>query len=76
MGDDRLNTRKPVAQWDVAALLKLMWNAWNDVFRKTLGHAERTLSANSAMFATAGRTRSRFSSDDAYRALDSVGAAA
>ena len=33
---------KPIAEWDVAALLKLMWDAWNDVFRKTLGRAERT----------------------------------
>ena len=26
-----------------AALLKLMWDPWNDVFRKTLGQAERSL---------------------------------
>ena len=34
---------KPITQWDAAALLKLMWEAWNDVFRKTLGPAERSL---------------------------------
>ena len=28
---------------DVAALLKLMWEQWNEVFRKILGHAERSL---------------------------------
>lgn len=41
--DDRTVGKKPVAEWDVAALLKLMWEAWNDVFGKTLGRAERSL---------------------------------
>lgn len=31
-GDDRTIGKKPIADWDVAALLKLMWEAWNDVF--------------------------------------------
>src|SRR5512143_2442223 len=43
LGDDRLNANKSVPQWDAAAQLKLMWEAWNDVFRKTLGPAERSL---------------------------------
>ena len=30
-------------QWDAAAILVTMWDQWNNVFRKTLGHAERTL---------------------------------
>jgi len=29
-GDDRTVGKKPVAEWDVAALLKLMWEAWNE----------------------------------------------
>ena len=33
----RLHTGTP------RVLLKLMWDAWNDVFRRTLGQAERTL---------------------------------
>ena len=41
--DDPMLASKPVAQWDVAGLLKLMWETWNDVFRNTLGHAERSL---------------------------------
>ena len=28
---------------DAAALLKVMWDSWNDVYRDTLGHAERSL---------------------------------
>src|SRR5688572_1726554 len=43
MGEDRTAARKALAEWDVAALLKLMWEAWNDVFRNTLGRAERSL---------------------------------
>jgi hypothetical protein len=31
MGEDRLNAKKPIAEWDVAVLLKLMWESWNDV---------------------------------------------
>ena len=27
---------KPLDDWDAAALLKLMWETWNDVFRDTL----------------------------------------
>ena len=29
--DERLVGKKPVAEWDVAALLKVMWESWNDV---------------------------------------------
>ena len=34
-GDDRTVGKKPVAEWDVAALLKLMWDAWNDAQRQS-----------------------------------------
>ncbi len=29
MGEDRLNAKRPVADWDLAALLKLMWEFWS-----------------------------------------------
>ena len=35
--DDRIYHGKPIKDWDIAALLKLMWEKWNDVFRDTLG---------------------------------------
>lgn len=60
LGDDRLNAKKPVAQWDVSALLRVMWEAWNEVFRKTLGPAERSLAGELPTGATSGLTRSRF----------------
>ena len=41
--EDRINGNRPIAQWDAAALLKLIWDAWNEVFGRTLGRAERSL---------------------------------
>ena len=73
MGEDRLNAKRPVADWDVAALLKLMWESWNDVFRKTLGPAERSLVSELRDHRNKWAHQQTFSSDDAYRALDSAG---
>ena len=39
---ERLDTSRPFAAWDAAVLLRLMWEAWNSVFRRILGQAERT----------------------------------
>jgi hypothetical protein len=41
-GEDPLLANKKLAEWDATALLKLMWESWNDVFRRTLGRAERS----------------------------------
>src|SRR5688500_14325153 len=41
--DDPKLGQKAIGQWDVAGLLKLMWETWNDVFSRTLGRAERSL---------------------------------
>ncbi len=73
MGEDRLNAKRPLADWDVAALLKLMWESWNDVFRKTLGPAERSLLSELRDHRNKWAHQESFSSDDAYRALDSAG---
>src|SRR5712691_7083841 len=73
MSEDRLNARRPVADWDVAALLKLMWESWNDVFRKTLGPAERSLLSELRDHRNKWAHQESFTSDDAYRALDSAG---
>ena len=73
LGEDRLNAKKPIAKWDVAALLKLMWESWNDVFRKTLGPAERSLLSELRDHRNKWAHQESFSSDDAYRALDSAG---
>ena len=59
-------------RWDAATLLAVMWNQWNDVFRKTLGQAERTLVSELRDVRNRWAHQNPFSSDDAYRALDSA----
>src|SRR5438094_2806529 len=71
-GDDRQLAKKPIAEWDVAALLKLMWEAWNEVFGKTLGRAERSLVQELRDWRNKWAHQEPFSSDDADRALDSM----
>lgn len=70
--DDRLYTNKPLAQWDVAALLKLMWEGWYDLFSLTLGFAERAIVSELREYRNRWAHQETFSSDDAYRVLDSV----
>ena len=55
---------------DVALLLRLMWEQWNEVFRNTLGHAERSLVSELREIRNKWAHQSAFSTDDAYRALD------
>ncbi|MGH7463093.1 MAG: Swt1 family HEPN domain-containing protein, partial [Longimicrobiales bacterium] len=70
--DDRLNLTKPLAQWDAAALLRVMGEAWHDVFRKTLGFAEKALVGELRDVRNKWAHQQAFSSDDADRALDSM----
>jgi len=71
-GDDRLFIDKPLPQWDVAALLKLMWDAWQLVFKRTLGHAERSLVSELRQYRNQWAHQQSFSGDDAYRVFDSA----
>jgi hypothetical protein len=63
-------SEKPLANWDVAALLKLMWEGWNEVFGRTLGRAERSLVQELRDWRNKWAHQEPFSSDDADRALD------
>lgn len=72
IGDDRLNAGKPIAEWDVALLLRVMWESWHDVFRKTLGQAERSLVSELREHRNKWAHQEAFSGDDTYRALDSA----
>ena len=65
-------TNRPLTQWDVAGLLKLMWETWNEVFRKTLGPAERSLVNEIRGHRNNWAHQNAFSGDDADRALDSI----
>jgi predicted AAA+ superfamily ATPase len=71
LGDPMLVNKTP-DQWDVSALLKVMWETWNSVFRKTLGFAERSLVSELRDHRNKWAHQAAFSGDDAYRALDSA----
>ncbi|MCE7987213.1 MAG: ATP-binding protein [Caldilinea sp. CFX5] len=58
---------------DIALLLRMMWDQWNEVFRKTLGHAERSLVSELREVRNKWAHQEAFSTDNAYRALDSAG---
>src|SRR5438067_13913521 len=59
-------------QWDVANLLSTMWDNWQDVFRSTLGHAERSLTSELRERRNKWAHQHIFSTDDTYRCMDSV----
>ena len=71
--DDPNLANKSIPEWDAAALLKLMWETWNEVFRKTLGFADRSLVSEIREWRNKWAHQQIFSGDDAYRALDSTG---
>src|SRR5262249_55830101 len=58
--------------WDTQALLVTMWEEWNDVFRKVLGQAERTLISELRDWRNKWAHQEALSTDDTYRALDSI----
>ncbi|XFA72046.1 Swt1 family HEPN domain-containing protein [Thermosynechococcaceae cyanobacterium Okahandja] len=58
---------------DLYDFLKFMWSEWNDVFRKTLGKVERSLLSECQDIRNAWAHTSTFTTDDAYRALDTIG---
>ena len=72
IASERLDANRPFTAWDVAVLLRLMWDAWNDVFRKTLGQAERSLVSELRNVRNRWAHQEPFSGDDADRALDSA----
>ena len=70
--EDPMLANKRISEWDVSPLLKLMWETWNEVFRKTLGFSERSLVSEIRDWRNKWAHQAPFSSDDAYRALDSI----
>ncbi|WP_205369589.1 Swt1 family HEPN domain-containing protein [Thermoleptolyngbya sp. PKUAC-SCTB121] len=68
----RSKSAQDILRDDVSALLIVMWEKWNDVFRQTLGKTERTLVSELRETRNEWAHNSSFSTDDAYRALDSV----
>ena len=73
LANDQFVRDRPIVEWDAALLLKVMWESWNEVFRKTLGPAERGLVGEMRGHRNKWAHQEPFSSDDTYRALDSAG---
>ncbi len=61
-----------VLRQDVSALLIVMWEQWNNVFKSVLGRSERNIVSELRDTRNEWAHTTTFSSDDAYRALDSV----
>ena len=57
--EDPMLANKAITDWDASALLKLMWDIWNEVFRRTLGLPSAAWCQKCATGATSGRTNSR-----------------
>src|SRR6266540_1749101 len=73
--DDRLFDSKrqgELIHWDTHMLLSVMWNQWNSVFGRKLGHAERSLVSELREVRNRWAHQKSFSVDDTYRALDSM----
>ena len=73
-GSELVNIREQDVNWDDPhLLLKAMWRYWNEAFRQTLGHAERSLVSELMDARNDWAHRSKqFSSEDTYRILDSM----
>jgi predicted AAA+ superfamily ATPase len=72
LGDDRLYAKKNLTDLDAAALLKVVWDSWNNLFGRTLGRAERSLVQELRDWRTKWAHQDPFSGDDTDRALDST----
>lgn len=60
------------AHLDAALLLRMMWEQWNAVFSRTLGHSDRSMVSELREVRNKWAHQNPFSSDDTYRALDSI----
>ncbi|MBI2357704.1 MAG: ATP-binding protein, partial [Deltaproteobacteria bacterium] len=59
-------------KWDIATILAIINNRWNEVFRKILGQAEKSLVTELRDIRNRWAHQQPFSSDDVDRALDSA----
>ena len=66
------DAQRPFQSLDAAALLRVMWEWWNEIYRNTLGPAERSLVSELRDVRNRWAHQAPFSTDDTYRALDST----
>jgi len=57
---------------DTQGLLLILWDQWYEVFKNVLGHSERALVSELRETRNRWAHQQAFSTDDAYRALDSI----
>ena len=60
------------SEWGAQSILLTMSNAWNDVFHRVLGRAERGMVSELREVRERWDLQKPFTTDDAYRALDSM----
>lgn len=72
--DDQSSRRnlEDILREDISALLKIMIKQWDQVFRRKLSISERALISELLEVRNKWAHQSRFSTDDTYRALDSI----
>lgn len=59
-------------RWDAHALLTVMWDQWNGVFRHKLGFLERSLVSELREYRNRWAHQTQFGFEDTYRILDNV----
>src|SRR6202050_2298904 len=70
---DWQQTGRPTSlNWDTQALLSVMCELWNDCCKKILGPSDRSLAFELRDVRNKWAHQKAFSTDDAYRAIDSV----
>lgn len=74
LAKDQNLRRKPadILREDVSALLTVISKHWEEVFRKNMSYAERALISELIEVRNKWAHKSTFSTDDTYRALDSI----
>lgn len=70
--DERSRGASADIDWDAHALLAVMWDQWNSVFRHELGHTERSLVSELREFRNRWAHQHQFDFDDTYRITDSI----
>jgi len=58
--------------WDTYNLLLVMWDRWNAIFKRTLGHSERSIVSELREIRNNWAHQNTFSSDDTYRTFDNI----
>ena len=64
--------KRPLSEWDVAALLSFMQYLWRDVFQHVLGRSERAFVTELQDWRNKWAHQEHLAADDIDRALDSA----